>query len=116
MSDIRPQKLRPVIQKGELQTWYWENFRHGDHADPLEVTFDVASAQVVGTYGGAVVTLWASLDGETFGAYPRAPGDTLSLKNSAVVSLAGPVKCVAPEVEGGDETTNLKIMIVAVSK
>ena len=116
MSQIPPSPQRRHLDKGQMQIWHWISVKAGDELQHLSPGTDDFCVQVSGEFGGASVAFDGSLDETTFGAMPRSLGDTSLIKNSNIVSFSGAVPWVRPRVIGGDETTNLTIMLAAVQK
>lgn len=113
---ISPKALRRLIERGELQVWSWSEVKTGNemaNVSPGSVDFSV---QVTGTFGGASVYIDGSLDGKTFSDMPRSLGEVAAIKNSNVTRFYGPVAWVKPRLVGGDDTTDLTILLSAVQR
>jgi hypothetical protein len=113
---ITPQAQRKHLEKGQVQIWNWPNVKQGAELGHLSPGSDAFSVQVLGEFGGASISLDGSLDEKTFGSLPRSLGDTSVIKNSSIVSFSGAIPWVRPRLIGGDDTTNLTIMLAAVQK
>ena len=112
---IAPTPLRRLYDKGELQVWVWSG-KSGDEFDHLGPGSANISIQVAGTFGGAGISIDGSLDGNNFTPLSRALGERPVIKSPTIALFPGPVPFIKPRLIGGDETTNLTIMVAAVQK
>jgi hypothetical protein len=108
--------LRRHLDKGQIQIWSWANIKRGDELGHLSPGSDSFCVQVMGIFGGASVVLEGSLDESSFGSLPQNLGDTSVIKNSNIIGFSSPVPWIRPRLIGGDDTTNLTIMLAAVLK
>jgi hypothetical protein len=111
---ISPVAQRKHLEKGMIQIWLWANVKEGADLDLLSPGSEDFYVQVLGTFGGASVVFDGSLSGQHFGALPRGLGESSTIANSNVVSFVGGVPWVRPRLVGGDDTTDLNILLSAV--
>lgn len=112
---IAPKALRRLYDKGELQVWVW-SVKAGDELEQLGPGYGDITVQVSGTFGGAGIVIDGSLDGDNFTPLSRALGERPVIKSPTIALFPGPVPFIKPRLIGGDETTNLTIMVAAVQK
>jgi hypothetical protein len=111
---ISPISQRKHLEKGMIQIWIWPGVKAGAEFESLSPAASGFSTQVLGTFGGAGVVFEGSLDGKTFATISRGLGETLILGNSNTYNYAGPLPWVRPRLVGGDDTTELNILLSAV--
>ena len=82
----------------------WEGAATGDTLTPFIVTQQygiAASVQVVGTFGGATVTLQASNDGTNWVDAKDVLGDTVTLTTTGYFELSLSAAYIRPAISGG---------------
>ena len=111
---ISPIPQRKHLDKGGIQIWIWANVKEGAELDVLSPGSGDFYVQVIGTFGGASVVFDGSLNAVVFGALPRGLGESSTIGNSNVVSFSGGIPWIRPRLVGGNDTTDLNILLSAV--
>jgi hypothetical protein len=86
----------------------WANMPQGDVGDSLPMAgYSDRSVQVVGTFGGATVSIEGSNDGVTFATLTDPQGNPLTFVTSRLETIMEMTLYIRPKVTGGDGTTSL---------
>ena len=90
----------------------WDGLRADDDGEPVRLAvYADRSVQVVGTFGGASVTIGGSNDGVHYTALRDVNGDPLTLTQAALRTIVDLPIFIKPRVFGGDGTTNIKVIL-----
>lgn len=96
--------LPAVITDGEAQTVIatWSGMTGGDDGAPVRYAGAAdRTAQVVGTFNGATVTLQGSLDGSNWASLTDAQGNAIAMTSAGLEAVTELVRYVRPVVTGG---------------
>ena len=90
----------------------WSGLLANDDGAPVRLAvYSDRSVQVVGTFGGATLTLGGSNDGETYEALTDTSGNPITLTAGALKQITELPVFIKPRVFGGDGSTNIKVIL-----
>ena len=91
----------------------WSALNTGDVGDGVELPgLSDKTVQVVGTFGGATVSIQGSLDGVNFSALNDPSGAAIALTAAGMVAIVQNVRFLRPSVAGG-AGANLDIWLLS---
>lgn len=73
------------------------------------------TVQIVGTFGGATVTLQGSLDGTNWATLTDAQGNAISVTSAALEAVTELVRYIRPVVTGGSGTDVTVLLLMRVT-
>jgi hypothetical protein len=90
----------------------WDGLLLGDDGEPVRLAvYSDRSIQVIGTFGGASVTIGGSNDGVNYHALNDPQGNSLTLTSGALRQIVELPVFIKPRVFGGDGTTQLQVIL-----
>lgn len=111
MPNVIDKNIVQVASNGQIISW------EPLGAENIGKAVDVAAAsaktfQVSGTFGGAVVSLEGSVDGEHFHKLTDPQGNGLSKGQASIDSVEEHVAWIRPNVNGGSKDTKLSVNLL----
>lgn len=110
MAVISP--VRGNIHAG-ISTITWSNIAPGDTCNPALIMGQagaVSCIQVLGTFGGATITLQASNDGTNFAALKDQSGSSITFTSADIRDISTAAGYVLPAISGGAGSSITVIM------
>lgn len=90
----------------------WDGLLANDDGEPVRLAvYSDRSIQVVGTFGGASVTIGGSNDGVNYVALTDTAGNPLTLSVAGLKQIVELPVFLKPRVFGGSGATNLKVVL-----
>lgn len=112
MATVAPVTSFPFESSQDVAVTTWAPLHADDDGEPVRLAvYSDRAIQVAGTFGGASVTIGGSNDGETFHALTDTQGEPLTLTVGALKQIVELPVFLKPRVFGGDDTTNLKVVL-----
>lgn len=90
----------------------WAGLAADDDGEPVRLAvYSDRSIQVVGSFGGASVTIGGSNDGVNYHALTDTSGSELILTAAALKQIVELPVFIKPRVFGGDGSTDIKVIM-----
>lgn len=92
----------------------WASLAQGDDGQSYEMPGSSdRSVQIVGTFGGATVTIEGSIDGTNWATLTDPQGNAISKTATALEMVSEVTRYIRPNITGGDGTTALTVSLIA---
>ncbi len=112
MPTIAPVTTFPYESSLDVAVTTWSSLAQDDDGEPVRLAvYSDRSIQLIGTFGGASVTIGGSNDGINYHALSSTDGDPLTLTAAALKQIVELPVFIKPRVFGGDGTTNLTVIL-----
>jgi hypothetical protein len=99
-----------------INGFFWENLTQTDlDGQPVVVSRrSDRTVQVIGTFGGATVTIQGSLDGATWATLNDLQGTAMTFTAARIEGVSEIVTYIRPLVSSASETTDLDVYLLEV--
>lgn len=112
MATVAPVTSFPFETSLDVAVTSWFALAADDDGEPVRLAvFSDRSVQVLGTFGGASVTIGGSNDGVTYHALTDIAGNPLTLTTACLKQIVELPVYLKPRVFGGDGTTSLTVVL-----
>jgi hypothetical protein len=112
MATVTPVTTFPFETSLDVAVTTWSPLAADDDGEPVRLAvYSDRSIQVVGTFGGASVTIGGSNDGINYHALSDTSGAALTLTSAALKQIVELPIFIKPRVFGGNGTTDLKVVL-----
>jgi hypothetical protein len=112
VATVAPVTSFPFETSLDVAVTTWSALAQGDDGEPVRLAvYSDRSIQVLGTFGGASVTIGGSNDGVTYHALTDTSGTALTLTTACLKQIVELPVFLKPRVFGGDGTTALTVVL-----
>lgn len=112
MATIVPVTTFPFETSLDVAVTTWDAMAQNDDGEPVRLAvYSDRSIQLIGTFGGASVTIGGSNDGINYHALNDTSGSPLTLTDAALKQIVELPVFIKPRVFGGDGTTSIKVVL-----
>jgi hypothetical protein len=112
MATVTPATSFPFETSLDVAVTTWSGLAAADDGESVRLAvYSDRSIQVLGTFGGASITIGGSNDGVTFHALTDTSGTALTLTADCLKQIVELPVFLKPRVFGGDGTTNLTVVL-----
>lgn len=112
MATVNPVTTYPFETSLDVAVTTWANMAQDDDGAPVRLAvFSDRSIQVIGTFGGASVTIGGSNDGTNYHALTDTSGESLALTSATLKQIVELPVYIKPRIFGGNGTTNLTVIL-----
>lgn len=112
MATVVPVTTFPFETSLDVAVTTWAPMAANDDGEPVRLAvYSDRSIQILGTFGGASVTIGGSNDGVNYHALTSTDSNALTLTAAALKQIVELPIFIKPRVFGGDGTTNLSVIL-----